>query len=881
MAKKESIKGGKRVLVAGDICIDWLLYKLSDKAPRDKEAAKVNWKNARNTRMYALPGGALMLRDFIKKITGAEIVSYPAKKLENIPPNEIIHSIAEVAYFPVKTGDDAKTVRIKNLYGYSGPGDEKSLKIPELDGDSSDSDVIILDDAGNGFRDHEVDWLDGFDASGKKPIVLYKMSWPLAIGKLWQRVIDRHADNLILIINANDLREEGVNISRKLSWERTISDFMIKFPAYRDFDSLARCPNILIRFGLEGVIHYFNAPKETEGRGKGIAKTAQLYYIPDHCEDENAEKTPGLMQGLTTAFVACLGAEIIRTNDISCTLQDLGNAVPAAMAGPLNLLQAGYIFEGNSMQYPYSEICSSNRKEIITKLELTDFNVSSDYFDDWTILKDQTQMNTFLNIAKKYVIHGPTDDLKNVPVVRFNKLLTADVSEIENFRSIKNLIKEYLDQNNSKKPLSLAVFGPPGSGKSFGVKQVAQAVRRERSEPLTYNVSQFDTQQDLTKAFHEIRDHTLKGTVPLIFFDEFDSSLKGASLGWLKYFLAPMQDGEFKDGERVHPIGKAIFVFAGGTSKSFQEFSREDYCNQESGSNDLDKYNNGKGIFEAFVEAKGPDFVSRLQGYVDIMGPNFNNLRDKFYIIRRAVLLRSILMGQKNIIEKGVKVHIDEDVLHAFLLIPEYKHGSRSMSSIVDMSMLIGRNIFEKAALPSPKQLDLHVTSDIFMKLLDRGVFFKTVGEKMARALHDNYLREQQKKTDPKPANHQSMQEWNKLDEDSRDSNRQLAYDIPIKLLRIKCDYRKPDPNRCIKSNFDGFTDEEMEILAEMEHQRWMQERMAKGWTYGTPRNNDEKIHDCILPWIKLSEDIKGYDRDAVRAIPEILKIAGYEIYRL
>lgn len=531
MAEKAGKEKIKKIIVAGDICIDWLLHNVSEKAPRDKEALKVNWKNASNTRMYALPGGALMLRDFIKKITGAEIVSYPAKKIENIPPNKIIHSIAEVSYFPVKTGDDAKTVRIKNLYGYSGPGDEKSLKIPELDGDASDADIVILDDAGNGFRNHPADWLDEFAGSGKKPIILYKMSWPLASGKLWEKVIGKHAHNLVLIINADDLREEGVNISRKLSWERTICDFMIKFPAYKDFDCLARCPNILIRFGLEGVIHYFDMPENADGGAKKLRKISHLYYIPDQCEDENAEKTPGLMQGLTTAFVACLGAEIIREGDISCTHGEIGKAITAAMAGSLNLLQEGYKLAGDRVHYPYSEICSSNRKELIKELDLTDFNASSDYVGDWTILKDQTQMNTFLNIARKYVIHGPTDDLKNVPVVSFEKLVTADVSEIENFRSIRNLIKEYLDQKNSKRPLSLGVFGPTGAGKSFGIKQVAKAVRREKSEPLTYNVSQFDSPQDLVGAFHEIRDHTLKGTVPLIFFDEFDSSFNGESLG--------------------------------------------------------------------------------------------------------------------------------------------------------------------------------------------------------------------------------------------------------------------------------------------------------------------------------------------------------------
>ena len=234
-----------------------------------------------------------------------------------------------------------------------------------------------------------------------------------------------------------------------------------------------------------------------------------------------------------------------------------------------------------------------------------------------------------------------------------------------------------------------------------------------------------------------------------------------------------MQDGEFKDGERVHPIGKAIFVFAGGTSKSFREFSREDYGNQDSGNNVPAKDNNGKDVKDVlgeFVASKGPDFVSRLQGYVDIIGPNPTNVRDKFYIIRRAVLLRSILIGQKNIVENGTKVYIDDDVLNAFLLIPQYKHGSRSMSALVEMSMLSGRTTFEKAALPSRKQLDLHVNSEVFVKLLDRGVFISTAGEKMARAAHEHYLREQKKKPNPKPLEHNSMQPLENLSEKLKES---------------------------------------------------------------------------------------------------------------
>ncbi len=75
-------------------------------------------------------------------------------------------------------------------------------------------------------------------------------------------------------------------------------------------------------------------------------------------------------------------------------------------------------------------------------------------------------------------------------------------------------------------------------------------------------------------AFHQVRDIGLSGKFPLVFWDEFDTSLAETPLGWLRYFLAPMQDGKFQEGQISHPIGRAIFVFAGGTSSSMAEFDK-------------------------------------------------------------------------------------------------------------------------------------------------------------------------------------------------------------------------------------------------------------------------------------------------------------------
>ncbi len=101
--------------------------------------------------------------------------------------------------------------------------------------------------------------------------------------------------------------------------------------------------------------------------------------------------------------------------------------------------------------------------------------------------------------------------LKNVPLGRFGHLLSVDRQEIESFRSIHNLASEYLKKGNQKKPLSIAVFGAPGSGKSFGITQVAQSLAEGQVEVLEFNLSQFSGPEEIIDALHRVRDVVLSG----------------------------------------------------------------------------------------------------------------------------------------------------------------------------------------------------------------------------------------------------------------------------------------------------------------------------------------------------------------------------------
>ena len=483
--------------------------------------------------------------------------------------------------------------------------------------------------------------------------------------------------------------------------------------------------------------------------------------------------------------------------------------------------------------------------------------------------------------------------MDHVPIGKFRDLETFDRSEIESFKSIKNLICEYLNSTEISKPLSIAVFGTPGSGKSFGISQVAESIAPGNVKKVEFNLSQFKSSDDLIAAFHRVRDISLSGKIPLVFFDEFDANFNG-KLGWLKYFLMPMQDGEFREGETVHPIGRAIFVFAGSTSKTFAEFieghkegeissekKEKDNLIQNNKSCEVNENKQEKktvSFDKEFINVKGPDFASRLRGYVNIKGPNPINDDEKLYVVNRAMKLRSLFhKNASQIFDSNNKCLIDSGVLRAFIKIWKYKHGVRSMQAIIEMSTLSDKKSFEQSSLPPPEQLEMHVNAEEFYCLVLRDVLFGAVREELAQALHEKFLKDHKNE---KPSGDLSMVPWEELRKDLKESNRQQADHIPVKLKTIGYDFA-PRANR--KQKIIKFTKKEIEIIAKLEHERFVTERFLQGWKLGKPRNVKKKISPYLVEWEhpNMTEEIKEYDRKAVRAIPEILKKANFEIYPL
>jgi hypothetical protein len=449
-------------------------------------------------------------------------------------------------------------------------------------------------------------------------------------------------------------------------------------------------------------------------------------------------------------------------------------------------------------------------------------------------------------MAKDYV-NGKTSALSKFPVLEIKALKTYDRYEIEAFSVIRNTLVNYKN-NGSKMPLTISVFGSPGSGKSFGIKQILKQVfGKDNFVQETFNVSQFSKPEDLAAAFYWVKEINDKNEnkLPLLFLDEFDSAgLDGTALGWLKNYLAPMQDGEFFDGEKNLALGRCVLVFAGATSSTFEQFRNPD---------DI--------LF--FKNQKGPDFVSRVQCFIDIAGPNPRTASEKSHVLRRAVLLHSFLQ-RYNITE------IDPDIVRALLLIPGYTFGARSMETIIKMSNP-KNGVLNPSDLPIGSQLAAHLPVRTFTNLLLLETLENSTDGEIAKTIHKRYISGNTHIGKPQ------YKPWEELSVHFKLSNISQALDYRNKLELIGCKTDKYDES---KNPLQSFTPEETLIMAKQEHERWVKEKIEDGWQYAPVRNNEHKYHPNLVPWEKLTPEEQEWDKEPCNNIIPILRELGYGVYR-
>jgi hypothetical protein len=749
--------GDKRVVVAGDMVIEWRFAR-----SRILHRTGALFEPGYYMQCYPGYGSAASLGHLIASAAAADpplaqsVLFQEFKRDEMIPGRPPFwHLYVVCEQFPerVKAGsehDEPTVWRIGQRLGTDRQQPADLEQLPDLipgDNDAAQrADLVVIEHAYKGFAEWKPRWPKSFADPKDGAWILFRWVRPNfeeeAKSGLWRHVSEKFRDRIIVLLTIDDLRISPMRISRALTWEREIEDLDGEIRRLWT-DELAACRHLIVSFHGAGAAVFSRTGRD--------GYTGHLYFNPVQTEDTWARDFPGLMIGYARCLTAAITLQLLNAEGPP-TADAIKAGIRPGLLAAYELQRGGFDADpqyydptgtmGTSfplhLKFPTKRLIPVLRSGIDgvarassskppsyadhpIPTELDNSPAQSDRHK-WKILRDELrERNDILRVAKQIVEHGTEGRSWRFPVMRFGQLFATDRTEIESYRAIAALMTNYMSIAKIVPPLSIAAFGSPGSGKSFGIQSVADAVAKMQAmeqrpavhkvETLTFNLSQVSDPDAIIGALHQVRDVGLSGAMPLVFWDEFDTALGGSKLGWLRYFLAPMADGKFQAGPFIHNIGRAIFVFGGGTHKTMPEF--------QATAND-----------KAFTDAKATDFISRLKGFVNVPELNYPDPPhiDPSIALRRAVLLHAFLQSTAPTLVQTTaepnqplvkRINIDTGLIHAFLCVGKYRYAARSMESVVKMSALSGSSMFDRSSLAPSEQLRLHVDPVEFLALIE------------------------------------------------------------------------------------------------------------------------------------------------------------------
>lgn len=693
--------------------------------------------------------------------------------------------------------------------------------------------------------------------------IVLKTAAPIGEGDLWRELSCHHADRLVVIVSADELRLAGVRLSPGLSWEQTLEDLQSALETNGGLGSLTRSRHLIISFGSEGALWISR---------EGDVRKAVLLFDPQHVEGERRVGIEGQVYGMLSCLAAAVSAEVAAAPD----QPDIELAMRRGAAAMRHLWQHGH---GDAAHrgagFPASAVAAAMTSTASDDpLQSRSFQLndpSSPVRTGWSLLAlheapgEAAAGAPLHGIARRILLQG--SHALRAPTLSIGDFFTADRGEIEALRSLRLLVNRYLNDRKADKPLSIGVFGPPGAGKSFAVKELARSLLGARLGWLEFNLSQFNGPADLIGALHQVRDKILEGKLPVAFFDEFDSQ----NFTWLKYLLAPMQDGRFQEVQLSHPVGQCLFVFAGGTSHAFEQFaSRGDGAGTP-----------GHASADHFVLSKGPDFASRLDGKLNVIGPNPRRGtpgggEDIYFPVRRALFIRSRLKCTEM---ERLKIH--PGLATALLELPNYKHGSRSLAKLLEPFRMLRRSepdaMLGLSMLPPLDQLALHVELSDFESLIrrDEEAANRLGVDQLAAAVHQFYRTKACSEGWIKSQHDRDFVDLSPFDQAS---NRAAARRIPsvIALAGLKLVPGTADAQeQAFAKRMLAFHDD---LLAEAEHDGWMDWHLENGWSQSDTRDEFAQLHNRLVSYRDLPPQEQDKDKAAVQHYPEIAALANLKI---
>lgn len=136
--------------------------------------------------------------------------------------------------------------------------------------------------------------------------------------------------------------------------------------------------------------------------------------------------------------------------------------------------------------------------------------------------------------------------------------------------------------------------------------------------------------------------------------------------------------------------------------------------------------------------------------------------------------------------------------------------------------------------------------------------------EEDARKAHAAYIQQRKEAGKYDPAD-ESMRDWNELPARTRDENRNQVANTQHKLAALRAagfelvPASEPVPADALP------VEPVIEALAELEHNRWMADKLLHGFRYAPVTDKPARQHSLLVPYAALAEEAKEQDRAIVR----------------
>lgn len=230
------------------------------------------------------------------------------------------------------------------------------------------------------------------------------------------------------------------------------------------------------------------------------------------------------------------------------------------------------------------------------------------------------------------------------------------------------------------------------------------------------------------------------------------------------------------------------------------------------------------------------------------------------------------IKDKQRVLAEAGDIEIGDDTLTVHFLTSK---GTMSEDFSAKKTELLSNTLSLSAVFPQGVRLSQTTSSDLYLKELiekDEPAARPLLArlEEMAMIIHVNYNKKREEEGQPV-----EYPTWESLPDALKYSNIRQARSVYAKLAH--CGYIVSIGQENANEVFD-FTPEQVETLAREEHDEWVIERLANGWTHGE-RDAENKTSPYLIPYAALPEGVKDFDRSAVMNIFPMLRQLGLRVY--